>query len=61
VFAWTGWFTTSLVKTPAGLDNGYPASRGSDPGAFRAAGYTQGQMDAFSKVVEDRIAALNDL
>lgn len=29
--------------------------------AFRAAGYTQGQVAAFSKVVEDRIAALKDL
>jgi len=29
--------------------------------AFRAAGYSQGQVDAFSKVIEDRIAALNDL
>jgi hypothetical protein len=29
--------------------------------AFRAAGYTQEQIDGFSKVVEERITALNDL
>ena len=29
--------------------------------AFRAAGYTQEQVDAYTKVVQDRIAELNKL
>jgi hypothetical protein len=41
------------------LLSGLSASQIQD--AFRAAGYTQAQIDAFSKIVEERISALNNL
>jgi hypothetical protein len=41
------------------LLSGLSASQIQD--AFRAAGYSQAQVESFSKIVEDRIAALNNL